>query len=279
MYLEQPGSPDSTLAPSPGGQTETVIVDNDLEANAGNETPEEEFEDIELDDGVRKVPKGLKDYVMRSKDYTLKTQELAEQRRAMESERQEHSQRQQLQQAHMQDIARVMAIDERLQQFQQINWDALTDADPQQALKLERQMRMLKDTREQLAQKITTSAERMSLESKQAAAKRHQEAQASLERDIPNWSSKEVRQGIHKAARAAGYTDEILEKTDFAPFIKLAHKAYLYDQISKQRSAPAEPPKPTTVVGGPSKAVTGYTPTMTDAQFAKWRRAQIAQRH
>lgn len=278
MDLEQPGLPDSsqTLDPSAGGQSTEVIVDTDLENQ-----PEqvEEFEDIELDDGVKKVPKSLKDYVMRTKDYTLKTQEIAEQRRQIEVERQQDVQRQQFHQANLQDIAKVMSIDERLEQFKALNWDALNDADPQQAAKLERSMRLLKDQRTELAQKISQSQQTLGLHAQRETAKRMQEAETVLAREIPNWSKPEVKQGIAKAAKAVGYTDEMLARTDFAPFIKLAHKAFLYDQLAKERTKPAEPAKPTTRATGGAPATTGFSPTMTDAQFAKMRRAQISQRH
>jgi len=279
MDLEQPGQPDSAQQIDAGGQPQEVIANTDLEPIEGQQAQEEEFEEIELDDGMRKVPKSLKDYVMRQKDYTLKTQELADHRRAVDAERQQIAQRQQFQQAHFEDVVQLRAMDLRMQQFQKIDWSALSQADHQRAQELRWEFDSLKEARNQQAQKIAQNQQRLGLETTQEAARRIQQAQAELARDIPSWSKPEVRQAVMKTCKAAGYTDEMLERTDFAPFIKLAHKAHLYDQLVKERSKPAEPAKPTTTVAGASKATTGYSPTMTDAQFAKMRRAQIAQRN
>lgn len=286
--LEQPGGqPDSTLADGSGGQQpQEVIVDQDLDlgdAGLGDQqlAAEEEFEDIELDDGVKKVPKSLRDYVMRSKDYTLKTQEIAEQRRQMATVAEEVVRRQQFQQAHHADLVKLGVIDARLEQFQKVDWAALSQADHQRAQELRWEFDSLKDARTQQAQKISQAQQRLELAAQQDTTRRRQQLQQELVRDIPTLSQPEVQKGVYATLRAAGYEDQHINGVDFAPFIKLAHKAYLYDKLSKERTAKpaAEPAKPTTTVGGPSRAATGYTPTMTDAEFAKMRRAQIARRN
>ena len=107
--------------------------DEQLDESGNPVVVEDEDEEVEHDGQKYKVPKALKPLLMMQGDYTQKTQALAEQRRAIEAQAQ---QTHQLVQQNIADIGRVASIDERLQQFSQLNWQALSEADPLQAQKL-----------------------------------------------------------------------------------------------------------------------------------------------
>ena len=162
------------------------------------EAPEvDDSEEIDHEGEKYKLPKKLaeewKNGRLRQQDYTVKTQDLAKQKTEFETAQQEFVARQQFQQQHIQAVAKVMAIDERLEQFQKLDWNALTDADPVQALKLDRQMRELQQQRAQQVDGLQQSQAKLTFEQQQATARRQQEAREELSKDIPGFGTAEVQ--------------------------------------------------------------------------------------
>ena len=102
--------------------------------------PEPEAEDdgelVEIEGKSYRVPKELKDMVLMHKDYTQKTQAVAEQRRAVEERAQALEQREQALGASFEKAVEFREVQNKLAQFEALDWDALVDADPVQAQKL-----------------------------------------------------------------------------------------------------------------------------------------------
>ena len=139
--IDQPETESTEQAAPDSQQVETTEATTD---EPGLMTQaESDAEEIDYEGEKYKVPKVLKDAFLRNADYTTKTQTLAEQRREFEAQQQQAVARQEFQQKHIQAVAKVISIDERLEQFSKLDWNAITDADPVQALKLDRQMRDL----------------------------------------------------------------------------------------------------------------------------------------
>ena len=242
--LEQPVIPEST--PEPEGQP--LFGDVDDEPVAVEETPApveiDDSEEIDHEGEKYKVPKKLKDAFLRQADYTVKTQDLAK-------------------------------------QFQKLDWNALTDADPVQALKLDRQMRELQQQRAQQVDGLQQSQARQAFESQQAIARRHEEARVELSKEIPGFGTPEVQKQLIEVGKAAGYKQEELANVLDPRAIKLLHKAHLYDQlVSKAKaSAPAsEAIKPITRVAGANAATQKSIgdASLSDAEYNRMRREYIA---
>ena len=122
------------------------------------EVTDDDGEEIDYEGEKYKVPAKLKEAFLRQADYTRKTQEVAEQKRDIERQAAEVQQRAQFNQQHVQDVAKVMAIDEQLAKYQGLDWNAITDADPVQAMKLDRQMRELQQQRTASVERILPDA-------------------------------------------------------------------------------------------------------------------------
>lgn len=278
--LEQPVIPEST---SPDDAPALAEVDQNAAPGDEAVTLEaDDSEEIDYEGEKYKVPKKLKDAFLRQSDYTVKTQEVAKQRQDFEAERQEFAARQQFQQQHIQAVAKVMAIDERLEQFSKLDWNAITDADPVQALKLDRQMRELQQQRAQQIEGINQSQARQAQESQQEIARRQQDAKAQLVKEIPGFDTPELQKKLLDVGKAAGYKAEELANVQDPRAVKLLHKAYLYDQlVAKAKTAPAasETIKPITRVAGAAANTQRDPAKMSDAEFNAWRRKQIAQRN
>lgn len=250
------------------------------------EAPEvDDSEEIDHEGEKYKLPKKLaeewKNGRLRQQDYTVKTQDLAKQRTEFEAAQQEFVARQQFQQQHIQAVAKVMAIDERLEQFSKLDWNALTDADPVQALKLDRQMRELQQQKAQQIEGLQQSQAKLTFEQQQATARRQQEAREELSKDIPGFGTAEVQKQLLEVGKAAGYKQEELASVQDPRAVKLLHKAYLYDQLIAKAKAPATTSAnitPITRVTGASAATQKSIgdKALSDAEYNRMRREYIA---
>lgn len=276
--MEQPALPESEVQETPETQPTDDISSSTDEPT---ESVESDDEEIEHEGAKYKVPKPLKEAFLRQADYTTKTQTLAEERRGLEAERQQLAAQQQFQQQHIKDVAKVMSIDERLEQFRQIDWNAAMDADPVGAMKLDRQMRELQQQRTQVVQSIEQTQARTSYESQQATARRNAEAAQELAREIKGFGTPEVTKALKDTGKAFGYKPEELDSVSDPRAVRLLHEAYLYRKLVAEKKAPeaGKTITPITRVSGASSTVQKDPSRMSDSEFAQWRKRQIAQRN
>jgi hypothetical protein len=131
------------------GEDNSVVEgsEEELEVEEDAESSEDESFDIlgaivEVD-GEEITVEELKAANLRQRDYTRKTQELAEQRKALEAQYSE-IERERAQYAQM-----LPALQQRLEQKEQEpDWDTLYDTDPTMAAKAERQWRKQQEERQ-----------------------------------------------------------------------------------------------------------------------------------
>ena len=121
-------------------QIEDGEVAESEELHQEEQQPEPEAEDdgelVEIEGKSYRVPKELKDMVLMHKDYTQKTQAVAEQRRAVEERAHALEQREQALGASFEKAVEFREVQNKLAQFEALDWNALVDADPVQAQKL-----------------------------------------------------------------------------------------------------------------------------------------------
>ena len=144
----------------------------------------------------------------RESDYRRKTQEVAEQRRAVEKQIQEaQAQFQKTQQLEQQYAALLGPMAQQLQADNQPepDWDAAFAADPIEATKLERQYRVQKEDRAKKLQAIQAEQQRLMQESQQRQQVQYQQhlvdQQKLLLEEIPEWADESVRAAEVEAMR------------------------------------------------------------------------------
>ena len=197
-------------------------------------------------DGEEITVEELKAANLRQRDYTRKTQELAEQRKALEAQYSE-IERERAQYAQM-----LPALQQRLEQKEQEpDWDTLYDTDPTMAAKAERQWRKQQDERE--AQMQAVQAEQQRLQAlQQQKVQQMQEQYVSQQREIlpeviPEWrDSKVAAQGatqIRDFLLGEGFTEQDIGGLTNATLVKLARKAMLYDRGETRVTAAKAKPK------------------------------------
>src|SRR5688500_3694341 len=101
-----------------------------LDEEPADEAPEDDLFELELDGAVHAVPSALKGAFLRQADYTRKTQELAEHRRAVEAERHALSDERRAVRGGNGDRATLHALEAQLDAFEDMDWESLAQSDP-----------------------------------------------------------------------------------------------------------------------------------------------------
>ena len=202
-------------------------------------------------DGEETTVEELRNGYLRQKDYTRKTQELAENRKAMQAELAELD-RERAEYAQL-----LPAMAERIGQAaeQEPDWDKLYDTDPTMAAKAERQWRKQQDERQAQLQAVKAEQERM----RQIAEHKNQQLQQQylqqqreiLPEVIPEWRDRKVAAAeatqIRDFLLGEGFTEQDVGGMTNATLVKLARKAMLYDRgESRANQVKAKPKKPAT---------------------------------
>ena len=234
-------------------ETDNSVVEGseeELEVEEDAESSEDESFDIlgaivEVD-GEEITVEELKAANLRQRDYTRKTQELAEQRKALEAQYSE-IERERAQYAQM-----LPALQQRLEQKEQEpDWDTLYDTDPTMAAKAERQWR--KQQEERQAQIAAVQAEQQRVQAlQQQKVQQMQEQYVTQQREmlpevIPEWrdskiAAQEATQ-IRDFLLGEGFTEQDISGLTNATLVKLARKAMLYDRGETRVTAAKAKPK------------------------------------
>lgn len=261
-----------------------------VDTEAEQQTPEldengDPIEQVEADpdeiedelDGIK--VKGKKDLVEKLKaerlmhaDYTRKTQEAAEIRRAAEAERTQYAQANAEQ---VRAMATLVSMDHQLQQMQQIDFHALNQQDPVKAQELFFQMQQLKDNRQQFAGQLQQMEQQRTFEAQRLVAKQIEEGDAVLKRDIPGWGPEVGRKVFDFATKELGadpgalsnLTDPVLAK---ALYYAMVGKQALAKQKEGARST-LDPIKPVSKVSGNNA---GASKDMNRLSVDEWMRAR-----
>ena len=259
--------------------TETYLYGDDQledETESQDEPKEDDSEEIDFNDKTFKLPKDIAEGVksMR-KDYTEKTMALAEQRKTLEA-------KSQFQKDNIADIARLVAVDEQLSQYNQVNWSELSDNDPVMVQKLMVQQRQLENQRNRLAQELARKEQEMNLTEQQEFAKRIEASENVLKREIKEWSTELETKLQAFAVAKFGFDEFDVKKSKADPRLyKLLNMAYIGSQmLAKQANKPkvVTSAKPVTNLTSKGAKVTRDPTQMSDAEFAAWRRKTIQKR-
>jgi hypothetical protein len=264
-----------------GQETETEQQFDDDGNPIDPEPEEDDSEEIEHEGQKYKVPKAIKPLVMMQADYTRKTQEVADLRKAVEAERQTLHQSSE---AEIAARATVVALDQQLAQFQNIDWDAWEDQDPFAAQKGLRQYQQLRDARGQAAGQFVALQQQRNLEAQRTTAKRLEEGRAALARDIPGWSDTLAASLLETGAKHYGFErGEIEDSFDDPRLIKVLHDAHQY-QLSKgkqkqaQKHVAAQQVQPAAKVGARSAPPSGLDDRLPTDEWMRRREAQLRKR-
>jgi chaperonin cofactor prefoldin len=271
------------------GETQEVELENDNEVVEGEEGEGEgeqldpELADVEYEGKAYKLPPELKDALLRTADYTRKTQEVAEQRKTVEAKMAEAQAAYQTSQEVIEARAVAHHIDSQLKQYENVNWQALENEDPMAAMSHWRQFQQLQQQRGQVAQYLDKTQNDLSEQAKQATAARLRETRAFAEKELKGWTPELDNKITEFATKDLGFSVDSL-RDQYTPQVYrtlyLAHIGHL--ALQKQTAAP----KPSAPAAQPLTKVTtranpppsGLDDRLSMDEWTKRRNAQLAKK-
>lgn len=205
-------------------------------AQALGESEGDDHEEVEHDGQFYRIPRALKGAFLMHGDYTRKTQELGEHRRALEAQRRAHAEEVELAQADIGDRARLHLLDQQIEEYQGVDWETFGQADPQGAQAVWAEFTQTQQMRDQFAWSLTHRTEQGRLEAQRRAAEQLAETGRVLSQEIDGWSP-EVAAKLVEYAGAFGVTLEELREIADPRLWKILHRAHLGEQMEKQQAS------------------------------------------
>lgn len=258
----------------------------DLQTGDGSEplleeiaNPEDDTEEVDWEDGNKyRVPKALKPALMKEKDYRHKTMELAEQRKSIEAVEAELRQAQQVSQAEFQAQVQLTVLNDQVTQYEQIDWDAWTDADPFEAQKGWQKYQTALNKRNQISSDLNAHLQQKAHMSQQETAKRRDAILSTVAKEIPNWNP-ELQNTLESFAEANGYTRDELAAAAEPRDYKLLRLAHIGHQFVERQKAAAQmkaagSAKAVPMVGGNAPAGAGDPANMSLEEYRAWKATQ-----
>lgn len=215
------------------------------EGQPAEETTEavEESEQIEFDGKTLEIPKGTPPELVigvtklandLKADYTRKTQEVAESRKSIEQRSEAIQQQEALLSANFSKAVEYKALQDRLNQFEQIDWQALADSDPGQATKLNLAFQQLQHQAGKLYGELRQGHEQQ----QQLTAHQRQllieQGQRELQKRIPKWGA-EVAKSITEKAQNYGFTADELSRQIDPRFVHVLHDAMQWQKLQEEK--------------------------------------------
>ena len=199
---------------------------------------------IKIDGKDVEVPLSeLKNGYQRQADYTRKTMEVSEQRKAAEAQ---IAQAQQERQAYAANLQRMQAqLEGALQEQQQkVNWEELLQSDPVEYLKQQHQAQARQAQLSQVYAEQQRVAALQQAEQAQARQSYLAQQQDELLAKLPDWKDESKAKAEKTALRdyllESGYDRQTVDTITDAKAVLLARKAMLYDQMVGKASAAAK---------------------------------------
>ena len=255
---------------------------DEQDADDSGEAEDAELEeDVDWEDGKKyRVPKALKEALMRHKDYTQKTQDVAAQRKALDERQQMIAKQAETMKANILEYAQIHAVDAALSDLESNDWQSMMQEDPVRAQAEWMRFQQLKDARGRLAQSVQQKEHQAALEAQQSIARQIEEGRAVLSRDIKDWSPAKAQELNSFAQEEFGFTTQELSQVYDPRLVKLLYLAKIGKtavQKTKSRTPDSVPAKPVSTVKGKAPAGKDMN-RMSTEEWMKARNAQLNKR-
>lgn len=271
--IEQPDEELDSIA-------ETEELDDTLETEeteSEEDTQEaDDSEEVEYEGKQYKVPKELKDALLRQADYTRKTQEVAQQRQAVETQRQQAEQAIQMVSQFQTEFAELSNVNARLEKLAKLDWNQAINENPVEAMKLQAMYNDLRMQRDNISSRIN-NIQAQTEQQRQAEMQRLlEEGERVLSREIPGWSQ-ETKRSIAEAAKSFGFEAQELQGIADPRIIKVLHAAMLHQKSLEKLQKPtsSKPLKPTATVKSAKPAPKGLSDDLPIDEWMKRREAEL----
>ena len=220
-------------------------TDEEPEAEAEEEEQSEEDEVpaiLKLKVNGEEVEKPLDEVVALAQqglDYTQKTQQVAEQRKELEAyaeqikaQEQAFQEQMQLNNVLIEDVAKITALDQQLNQYANVNWQELSDSDFVEAQKHFFTYNQLQQQRSQLVSQFEAKKQEVVSKQTQLMAEKIAKGKEILAKEIPNWSP-ETNQALLSTGKEYGFSDAELNAIVDPRHVKVLHDAMQWRKLQQ----------------------------------------------
>lgn len=216
---------------SPEEQPE--VAEGDDEAQPKEDTSED-YQEVEYEGEVWQVPTKLAKAIMQERDYTQKTQQLADQRRALELQQKEvalWTEQQKFGASVAEDSRKLELLDEYIKHVESTtDWKTLTTDEIVRArFELDQLTRQKQELQTTLQGKYQEFRQKQDLE----RSKIKQELEQHLAKSIPSWSS-ETKGAIEKYVQSNGYPEMAVQNMSAMDY-QVAWKAMQFDKLQAEK--------------------------------------------
>ena len=251
-------------------ETESSIADRAAEAFLGREpatddspeteptneasadeapAPESVPDTVEIEyDGERySIPKSLEKAILQERDYTQKSQEVAEQRRKLEARQAQqdiYAREREFEQSIREESMQLSAMDAWLEQQKKTDWASLATDD---LLRKRIEIDGVKERRDELAKTVESKRSEFEESVKKSTAELRQKSLEALSKSVPNWSEATLK-AVRERAESEGFTGDEIDRIMLdARSAKVLWKAAEYDRLKAatgkaSQAASAAPP-------------------------------------
>lgn len=261
-------------------QVDDQVNDQADDAEDGEEgSQDDELEDFEEDGKTYKVHKDLKGHLLRNADYTRKTQEIADQRKALESERVKVRETNEAIEDTSFQLKAVQSRTKDLQQLTEADWSMIRQLDARDGTdnygKLTREYQALPIKEADLKRTLDDKRGEVAKAQQEITAKRVSEGQAVLQRDIPGWGPELGAKLVDFVKSEYGVTEESHSDAFMDPaIVKLAYAAFKAKEsdrktTTQKRAADIQKLQPVPQARGSSVPKTGLHDNLSTAEWIK----------
>jgi hypothetical protein len=249
-----------------------------LEEDGGEEdAPEVEMAEWEDDDGNKyELPASLVPKLMKDKDYTQKTQQIADTRRKLDDERAAWEAQRERDESDMQAEAELFHLNSLAEQYKNLDWNQLAAEDIDDARAKQFYQQQIRDRIAELKEQVSTRREERSRSAHDATVKRIEEAEGYAASNIPGWNAEKAKEIWDFAQKHLGYDEASLRNSLDGRLMKAIHMSYIGEKAMARANSPA-PKKPTSKISPTRKVNSKSTPTTRMAapdnpdEYRAWR--------
>jgi len=219
----------------------------------------------------------------RQSDYTRKTQEVANDRKEIESLQQQYNseiqQIQQERQQYMEALTNIIAGQgSEIEKFSNVNWDELRETDPIEYVTTREQYREAQERIQGLQQEQARVAQTQQAQLNQARQEMLKVERGKLVEALPEWdepgTQKELANTLQTYAKTQGFTQEELSELIDHRSILVLLKAHKYDQLQKSDVKSKKlKNKPKMIRSGKGKSTSGNDKSKRTAQMKRLRQS------
>ena len=227
-------------------EAEAEPTDDNPDDQAEEETEQSEEDEVpailKLKVNGEEVEKPLEEVVALAQqglDYTQKTQQVAEQRKELEAyaesikaQEQAFQEQMQLNNVLIEDVAKITALDQQLNQYANVNWQQLSDSDFVEAQKLFFTYNQLQQERSTLDSQFEAKKQQVVQKQTQLMAEKIAKGKEVLAKEIPNWSP-ETNQALLSTGKEYGFSDAELNSIVDPRHVKVLHDAMQWRKLQQ----------------------------------------------